>query len=232
MNRGQLTLVARLHAEKKSRSEESQALSATHEALAEAHDSIVQLVLERDSERAMRLDAEANVRTVRRGRDAAMDALQHALQVLRNLKGESAERQRQADKLKTLVEAERRVRKCAEKRARADRHAHEQALHELRGIRRAAAEQTATFVRLEARCETMEAQLEEVESALADAEAIARRQSVKQAELKTQLEQERRARLALQSEIGARQIPREDAAHPLGDIGSSRVWKKLRLAHR
>ena len=231
MNRGQLTLVARLHAEKKSRSQESQALSATHEALAEAHDSIVQLAVEREGERGLRIDAEASVRAVRRGRDAAMDALQHALQVLRTLRSESAERELKSEKLRSLAKAERRVRERAEKRLRSERNARERAMCVLRELRRSTSEQTRALVRLEARCGTMEAQLEEVETALAHAERVAERQSLQQTELKAELEQERRARRALQSEARARQNAGNDP-QPLDETRSRRVWKKLRLVHR
>src|SRR6478672_11493553 len=123
MNRGQLTLVARLHAAQTSQSENSLAFSAMHEALAEAHERIVQLALERDSERFMRLEAEAKVQAGRQARDAAMRALRQAMQALRNLKTEAAEREGETGALKALLQMERHGREGAETRARAERHA-------------------------------------------------------------------------------------------------------------
>jgi hypothetical protein len=81
-----------------------------HEALAKAHERIVQLVLERDSERFMRLDAEAKVQSGRQGRDAAMRALQQAMQAFRKLKTEAADREDESEKLNALLETERSAR--------------------------------------------------------------------------------------------------------------------------
>jgi hypothetical protein len=186
MNRGQLTLVARLHAEKLSRSEASQASGAMQEALANAHELIVRLVLERDSERGMRLEAEARARSAQHGREAAMRALQQAMQVLRKLKTEAAERECQA-------ESERRARESAETRARAEQHAREQAAQEAREVRSAAKEQARAFARLEATCRAMSTQLKELEGALAQAEYVSYLQSLDHAELETGVENKRRA---------------------------------------
>lgn len=215
MNRDQLTLVARLHAEQRSRSEDSQAFSAMHEALAKAHERIVQLELERDSERFIRLDAEAKVQSGRQGRDAAMRALRQAMQAFRKLKTEAAEREREGEKLNALLETERAARERAETRARAEQHAREKVSREAREVRIAAEGHARAFGRLEARCRTMATELKEF---LAQAECIAYRQSQELAHLKAELENERRARL--------------EAAHALREGHSSRVWRKLRLAHR
>jgi hypothetical protein len=215
MNRGQLTLVARLHAAQTSQSENSLAFSAMHEALAKAHERIVQLALERDSERFMRLEAEAKVQAGRQGRDAAMRALRQAMQALRNLKTEAAEWDRETGELKALIETERRARECAETRARAEQHAREKAAREARDVRIAADGHARAFGRLEARCRTMATQLK---AFLAQADDVAHRQSQELAQLKTELENER--------------LARAEAAHALNVGDALRVWKKLRLSGR
>jgi membrane protein involved in colicin uptake len=187
MNRDQLTLVARLHAEKLSRSEESQASGATQESLAKAHELIVRLVLERDSERRMRLDAEAKVQSAKHGREAAMRALQKAVQALRKLKTQAAERESEA-------ETERRARESAEAQGNAEQHAHEDTAREVRVIRSAAEAQGRAFARLEVRCKAMATQLNELEGALAQAEYVAYLQSLEQTELKAGLETKRTSR--------------------------------------
>ena len=230
MNRGQLTLVARLHAEQRSRSAESQTLTATEDALARAYESIVQLVLERDSERRMRLDIEARVPTQRRGREAAMRALQQALQVLRKLKNETAERRREADELKTVLETERCAREDAEKRARGEQQARRETVRALREARSAAKEQARAFARLETRCRAMTTELRELEDALAQAEYVSYRQSLEQEKLEADLENERRARVAAENQVLTQKRAQEEALHTLSKIGSSRVWHSLRLA--
>ncbi|MGZ5124814.1 MAG: hypothetical protein ACXWC1_18635 [Burkholderiales bacterium] len=212
MNRGQLTLVARLHAAQTSQSENSLAFSAMHEALAEAHERIVQLALERDSERFMRLEAEAKVQAGRQARDAAMRALRQAMQALRT---EAGERERKTGELGALLETERRARECAETRARAEQHAREKAAREARDVRIAVEGHARAFGRLEARCRTMAMQLK---AFLAQAEEVAHRQSQELAQLKAELENER--------------VAREEAARALNVGHALRVWKKLRLADR
>src|SRR4051812_36441987 len=127
MNRDQLTLVARLHAEHKSRSLEAKSAGELQEALATAHDSIVGLVLERDGERRRRRDADAAARGARQSRDAAMRALKQAMQTLKKFKAEAAERQSETETLRGHIETERRARKNAERHVRAERHAREEA---------------------------------------------------------------------------------------------------------
>jgi hypothetical protein len=187
MNRGQLTLVARLHAEKLSRSEESQAFGELHEALAKAHEFIVRLVLERDTERRMRLEAEARVRSAQHGREEAMRALQQAIQALRKLKAEAAERE-------TEAETARCARERAETRAQAEQLAHEEAAREVHEVRRAGDEQGRALARLEARCRAMTRQLTALEGALAQAEYGAYLQALEQTEVKAALDNKRRAR--------------------------------------
>jgi hypothetical protein len=217
MNRSQLTLAARLHAEKRSRSEESQALGAMQEALATAHESIVRLVLERDSELRMRLDAESKVQSERRGREAAMRGLQQAMQAVRKFKTQAAERQREAAAFKAWAEAEQ--------------HAHEESVRQLRDLQSTAEEHVVALARLEARCRKMAMQLKELEDALVQAEYLAYRQSMEQADLQAELQNERRARVAAQNEACKQQTPGE-APHGLSGSASSRVWNKLRLTQR
>ena len=185
MNRDQLTLVARLHAEKQSRSEESLASGEMQEALAKAHELIVRLVLERDSERRVRLEAEARVQSTQHGREAAMRALQQAIQALRKLKTQAAEREGEA-------ETERRARERAETRAQAEQHAREEAAREAHEVRRAGEEQARVVARLEARCRAMATQLQALEGALAQAEYAVYLQSLEQTELKAALENKQR----------------------------------------
>jgi hypothetical protein len=215
MNRGQLTLVARLHAEKRSRSEHSEALSESTEALLTAHESIVELVLERDAERKARLEAEARLHSASRGREAAMRAVKRATQALRELKSEAAEKDCEAQKLKAVVEAERRVREAAERCLQAEQRANEKAAQELQNLRSASEGQARAFARLQARYRTITSELKTL---LADAELVAYRQSQELAQLKTELETERRAP--------------EDAATASTESNSSRVWNRLRVGQR
>ena len=187
MNRDQLTLVARLHAAKLSRSEESQASGATQESLAKAHELIVRLVLERDSERRMRLEAEGKVQSAQHGRDAAMRALQKAVQALRKLKAQAAERE-------SAAESERLARETAETQGRAEQHAREETARQVDDIRSAAEQQARAFARLDARCKAMATQLNELEGALAQAEYVVYLQSLEQTELKAGLESKRTSR--------------------------------------
>ncbi|HEY0338137.1 MAG TPA: hypothetical protein VGC70_12425 [Burkholderiales bacterium] len=187
MNRDQLTLVARLHAEKLSRSEESQASGATQESLAKAHELIVRLVLERDSERRMRLEAEAKVQSAQHGREAAMRALQKAVQALRKLKMQAAEQE-------SAAETERRARETAETAGLAEQHVREETAREVRDIRSAAEEHARAVARLEARCRAMATQLNDLEGALAQAEYVAYLQSLEQTERKVGLESKRTSR--------------------------------------
>ncbi|HEV7822264.1 MAG TPA: hypothetical protein VGO84_13875, partial [Burkholderiales bacterium] len=110
MNRSQLTLVARLHAEQRSRCEESQAFSEVHEALAKAEDAIALLTLERENERCLRLEAQLNATSVRHGREAAMRALRQAMHALREVRAEAAQRDGESQRLQALLETERRAR--------------------------------------------------------------------------------------------------------------------------
>jgi hypothetical protein len=228
MNRGQLTLVARLHAEKRSRSEESQTLGATQEAVALAGDSIIQLVLERDSERRMRFAAEVKAQSERHGRDSAMRALQQAMQALRKIKTEASDRERETEEFKALAEAERRAREDAEARAFAEQRAREHAAQELREVRSAAEKQARAFARLESRCRAMAAQLKDLEVALAQAEYVVYRQSLEQ----TALENAPCARVAAQDQVLTQVRPREESAHGLTGTRPSQIWNKLRRGQR
>lgn len=215
MNRGQLTLVARLHAEQRSRSEESHAIEAIHEALAAAEASIARLMLERDDEKSLRVEAQRSARSARQGRDAAMQALRQAMHILTEIRTDAAERERESEQLRALIEAERHARGAAEMRARAERAVRRKRAQELREVRAAAESQARAFTRAEARFRTMAAQWKAL---LEHAQGVAARHSQALAQLKSDLENERRMR--------------EEAAQAGRESSPSRVWKKLRLAHR
>ena len=97
MNRGQLALVARLHAEQRSRSDESQQLSATQDALAEARTAILELGAHLGAERRAREEAEAKIREEQHACQEAMRLLEETVQPLRESKALVAEHERKAE---------------------------------------------------------------------------------------------------------------------------------------
>ena len=230
MNRDQLTLVARLHAEHQSRTLEAKSAGELQEALATAHESIVGLVLERDGERRTRRDAETGARAARKSRDATMRALKQAMQALKKFKAEVAERQCEAEALRAQVETEQRARKNAERHVRAERHAREEAFRQLHDVRTGADEQLRVSARLEARCQEMSAQLKSLEGAIAQAEYVAYCKSQEHALLKGQLDKERRTRVAAEDALAALKAAAEEASRTMTER-PSRGRKRLRLAH-
>jgi len=223
MHRDQLELVARLHAEKRFRSEESDSLSATQDALTKAHEAIVRLVLERDRERESRLNVETRLQS---GRDAAMRALRQATEAIRKLKEQVGERHRRAEALDAQCHAERRARENAEWRADDAERTSKQVLGELEGLTSATRAQGRTIARLEVRCQSLVAQFNQVEEALAE---VIYASSQEQAQLRAELANERRARLAAENELFARASVQ---AKSTAVRGTSRILRKLRLVGR
>ena len=143
-----------------------------------------------------------------------------------------------AAQLELEVEEARLARQAAESKAHTERRARDaavEALHEVRrdlAAQRMQAEQQAqAYALLQAKHETIQAQREEIEAALAHAEHTANRHAEKVAQITADFERERLAREHAEKKMQAERRARDEAEQALYQKNAaSGFWKKLRTS--